>query len=110
MHGDITAKQRMERALKCHIRRPHEAMQLSPGDQVDFYRTPASKDESGWRGLASVIEVGPPATIKWQDRRIQVRTQDVRRALLYLMFLTNHWAGEKLEYQPIDPRDWYPAQ
>lgn len=90
---ELTAQQRLNRALKSHMRRPLEALQLQSGDEVDFYRPPATKDESGWRGRATVVEIGPPVVIKWQDRRSACRTQDIRRALVYLAFLTSNLAN-----------------
>lgn len=90
---ELTAQQRLNRALKSHTRRPLEALQLQVGDEVDFYRPPATKEESGWRGPATVVEIGPPVVIKWQDRRLAYRTQDIRRALVYLAFLTSNLAN-----------------
>ena len=46
-----------------------------------------TKDQSGWRGPASALEVGPPPILKWQGRTVQVRTQDIRRALVCAVFL-----------------------
>ena len=85
---ELTAQARMKRALNSKTRLSQEQLALSTGDQVDFYRPPATKDESGWRGPASVVEPGPPTVIKWQDRFMQVRTQGVHRSLVYLALLT----------------------
>ena len=63
-------------------------MKLGVNDTVDFRRPTTTKEESGWRGPARLVEIGPPAVIKWQDRFMQVRTQDLRRALHYCVFLT----------------------
>eukprot|EP00973_Karenia_brevis_P017914 2461996-Karenia_brevis.AAC.1 len=70
----------MKRALNSKTRIAHEQWQLQQADLGDYYRAPANKDESGWRGPAVVSEVGPPALMKWQGRFIQVSTRDVRRA------------------------------
>eukprot|EP00973_Karenia_brevis_P059598 8296480-Karenia_brevis.AAC.1 len=67
----LSARDRMKRALKSETRIAHEQLQLQQGDLVDYYRAPANKDESGWRGPAVVTEVGPPAVVKWQGRFIQ---------------------------------------
>ena len=72
-----------------------EQLALEPGDLVDFWRKPAAKDESGWRGPARVIEApgrtgdatSPAATVRWQSRDLQVRTQDIRRAFVYCVML-----------------------
>ena len=84
----MTASQRLDRAMKSNTRPSGQQLDLQINDSVDFYRPPATKDESGWRGPARVVEVGPPALIQWQGQVIQVRTQDVRRALHYFMFDT----------------------
>ena len=66
-----------------------EQLELQPGDLVDFWRRPATKDESGWRGPATVtVAPGPPVTVRWQGRSYDVRVQDLRRSLVYLCFLT----------------------
>ena len=86
--AESTAKQRMERALTSKACVSHQQLKLEVGDTVDFHRPTATKEESGWRGPARLVEVGPPAVIKWQDRFMQTRTQDLRRTLHYFMFLT----------------------
>ena len=90
-----TAQQRIERALESKTRVAEEQLALEQGDLVDFWRKPATKDESGWRGPARVIEplgrnsdaTTPAATVRWQGRDLQVRTQDIRRALVYCVML-----------------------
>eukprot|EP00974_Lingulodinium_polyedra_P008335 795162-Lingulodinium_polyedra.AAC.1 len=54
---DLTARQRVERAARAKTRRATESLELQPGDHVEFHRLPVSKDDSGWRGPASVISV-----------------------------------------------------
>ena len=85
---------RPERALNSRTRLAVEQLELEPGDLVDFWRKPATKDESGWRGPARVVEPGyrgsedSSATIvQWQGRTLQVRTQDLRKALVYCAIL-----------------------
>jgi hypothetical protein len=94
---DATARQRIERAMKARTRRTTDSLQLKKDDLVEFHRPPLSKDDSGWRGPASVVDVeGGTVTIKWQGRFMQNRVQDVRRALVLLAMLTNHdgdWAN-----------------
>ena len=92
------AQLRLERALTSNTRLATEKLELSQGDLVDFYRQPATKDESGWRGPAEVVEApGPPIVIRWQGRHLQVRTQDLRRALVYFVFTL-------LAFQNDDPQ------
>ena len=82
---ELTAQQRLNQALKSHTRRPAKTLQLQDGDEVDFYRPPVTKDESDWRGPATVAKTGLPVVINWQNRRTAYHTQDVRRALVYLV-------------------------
>ena len=53
-----SAQLRIERALDSKTRLAVEQLELEPGDLVDFWRKPATKDESGWRGPARVVEPG----------------------------------------------------
>ena len=86
---DLTAKQRLDRALASKTRPTGEAKDLKQGDQIEFFRRGATKDESGWRGPATYLDQdGGQHSIRWQGRHLSVRTQDVRRALIYLVFLT----------------------
>ena len=101
-----SAQMRLERALNSKTRLAVEQLELQPGDLVDFWRKPATKDESGWRGPARVVELGnkdgdesSATTVKWQGRSLQVRTQDLRRALVYLVHLAFPTIGTE------DPRD-----
>ena len=101
-----SAQLRIERALDSKTRLAVEQLELEPGDLVDFWRKPATKDESGWRGPARVVEPGDrggdessATTVQWQGRMLQVRTQDLRRALVYCALM----AFPTAEAQ--DPRD-----
>ena len=101
-----SAQMRLERALNSKTRLAVEQLELQPGDLVDFWRKPATKDESGWRGPARVVELGDKdgdessaTLVKWQGRTLLVRTQDLRRALVYLVHLAFPTAGVQ------DPRE-----
>ena len=85
---------RLERALASKTRLAVKQLELQPGDLVDSWRKPATKDESGWHEHARVVEPGdrcgeesPATTVQWQGRTLQVRTRDLRRALVYFAFL-----------------------
>ena len=83
-----SAQQRIERALNSKTRLATEQLQLEQGDLVDFYRKPGTKDESGWRGPATVIKSeGSLTTVRWQSQNINVRTQDLRTTLVHLVTL-----------------------
>ena len=65
------AQLRLERALASKTRLAAEQLELSQGDLVDFYRPPATKDESGWRGPAEVVQApGPPIVFRWHVRHL----------------------------------------
>ena len=98
---ELTAKERLRRAAKSKTRVAAEQLELVPGDLVDFWRDPATKGESGWHGPATVVEIGPPHVLRWQQRMIQVRTQDVRRALVCAVFLTLHSGTEPQGDAPV---------
>eukprot|EP00972_Heterocapsa_arctica_P065351 9647408-Heterocapsa_arctica.AAC.1 len=75
---DLTAKQRVERAMRARTHKVSEAMMFETGDLVEFHRPPMSKDDSGWRGPATVVSVeGGTITVRWQGRFMQIRTQDI---------------------------------
>ncbi|CAK0852886.1 unnamed protein product, partial [Prorocentrum cordatum] len=98
---EMTAKDRLRRALRSKTRAPHEALQLVVGDQVDFHRPPSTKEESGWRGPATLLQVGPPVLIRWQGRVFQVRPQDLRRSLVYFVMFTNNIFFEAGSRDPV---------
>ena len=85
---NATARQRIERAMKARTRVTTESLELKKDDLVEFHRPPLSKDDSGWRGPANVVDTeGGTVTIRWQSRFMQCRIQDVRRALVLLVML-----------------------
>ncbi|CAK0821250.1 unnamed protein product, partial [Prorocentrum cordatum] len=98
---EVTVKDRLKRALRSKTRAPHEALQLAVGDKVDFHRPPSTKGESGWRGLAALLQVGPPVLVRWQGRVFQVRPQDFRRSLVYLAMFTNNIFFEAGSRDPV---------
>ena len=55
---------------------------------VEYYRDPTTKDDSGWRGPATIVSSNPSAnsvTIKTPDNReIRCRFQDVRRVIQHV--------------------------
>ena len=84
-----TAQVRLERAMSSKACLASEQLELQPGNLVDFWRRPATKDESGWRGLATVtVAPGPRVTVRWQGRSCDVRVQDLSHSLVFLRFLT----------------------
>ncbi|CAK0897272.1 unnamed protein product [Prorocentrum cordatum] len=98
---EMTAKDRLRRALRSKTRAPHETVSLAVGDQVDFHRPPSTKEESGWRGPATLLQVGPPVLVRWQGRVFQVRPQDLRRSLVYIVMFTNNIFFEAGSRDPV---------
>ena len=86
----VSAQQRVVRALRNKSRRAIQSEQFQPGDQVEIFRQPANKDTSGWRGPCSITHVSAAGTvhIQWQGSAMICRAADVRRALTYFSFLT----------------------
>ena len=82
-----TASSKLERASKHKSRVTGELLELSPGEQVDYWRQPATKDHSGWLGPASVVDVSTipqgHVSIRFQGRVMLCRVQDIRRSLMY---------------------------
>lgn len=62
-------------------------MNLSCGDLVDVYRTPATKDSVGWRGPCEVVNVrnieSGSVDLRWNGRTIAARIPDVRVHIHY---------------------------
>ena len=82
-----TAHDRLQRSLRSEACTPGQQLDLKPGDLVDFYRTPYTKDHSGWLGPAKVVNTTEidkdNIVVKWQSRVFSVSIRHVRRALVY---------------------------
>ena len=85
-----TALHRAQRALNTRTIPAGEREKYQPGDLVDFYRPPGSKDVSGWTGPAKVIDPfhlqDGTITIKHVHRPIEVRIGDLRRHMSCLVY------------------------
>ena len=68
-------------------------LNLSVGDEDNFFRVQSSKDVSGWFGPADVIDVSRASrgiiSVKHQPHIMEVQTQHIRRHLHFLTFLTS---------------------
>ena len=88
-----TAESKAQRAAKSKSRLSGEPLELSTGDQVEFFRTPSNKDLSGWAGPATVVDLQQldqgQVGITFQGRYILCRVQDIRRALMFATFLSD---------------------
>ncbi len=88
-----TARLRASRAVRTRTLPVGEREDYKLGEQVDFYRPPSSKHVSGWSGPSRIIDVSNLArgtvTIRHRcDMPIEVRLQDLRRHLSFLVFLS----------------------
>ena len=86
-----TAVDKLSRALDSNTRSAAERLELSLGDQVDFHRPTDNRDESGWRGPATVNDLTSitdgSVGIKWHNRSMTARIQDIRRSLILYTWL-----------------------
>ena len=51
-----SARARLGRAMNTRTTMAAQKLNLQPGDEVDFFREPHSKDTSGWTGPAKVVD------------------------------------------------------
>ena len=90
---EATAHDRLRRALKSKAGTPGEQLNLKPGDLVDFWRAPYTKDISGWLGPAIVVNTTEQdrgnIDVKWQGHIYSVSIRHVRRALVYHCFIAS---------------------
>ena len=81
-----TARERMKRALNTKTQASGTEHEYQLGQTVDWYRPPAQKDASGWRGPGTVIDLsrlehGRIGIRTSTDQIITCRLQDVRHSL-----------------------------
>ena len=87
-----TAQARVKRALSTNTIPAGQIHDYKICDLVDFHRAPSTKDASGWRGPAKIIDntniTRGTLTVRYQrDMPLEVRLQDVRRHLDYFSFV-----------------------
>lgn len=92
-----TAQMSIRRVMTSKTRMAIGQLELKSGDQVDFWRKPAAKDDSCWRGPATVVQVGTPIVIRGHGHYYNVQLQDLRRAVVYLFFLMYSMLGDMRE-------------
>ena len=88
-----SARARLGRSTNTRTTMAAQQLDLKVGEEVDFYRTPNSKDASGWYGPAEVVDVSRTirgiVSLKWQSRIMEVQLQNVRRHLHFLALLAS---------------------
>ena len=79
---ESTAVARITRSLRTATRPAGEALDYKPGELVDFYRPPKSKDTHAWHGPAVVKKSHPGrglVVIRWENKDMSMRFADIRR-------------------------------
>ena len=101
-----TAEQKAKIAATTKTRRAGELLELKCGDLVDFYRKPPTKDQHGWSGPAEVVNVTSVIDgivhVKWQGRIIAVRIADLRRSMMFPVFLMRPSGPVKIFKEEIE--------
>ena len=86
-----SARARLGRSAKARSTPAGQKLNLSVGEEVDFYRDQSNKDTSGWFGPAQVIDVSRLTcgivTLKWMSRVMEAQIQNVRRQFRFLSVL-----------------------
>jgi hypothetical protein len=87
-----SARARLGRAMNTRTTPSSQNLNLSVGDEVDFFRVQNSKDVSGWFGPADVVDVSRASrgiiSIKHHSHIMEVQTQQIRRHLHFLTFFS----------------------
>ena len=91
---DGTARARLGRALKTRTLPTGERENYQVGEEVDIYRSPGTKDVSGWHGPATIVDLTniPRGIISVRSNNVvkDARVGDVRRHLQFLCLLAAH--------------------
>eukprot|EP00971_Amphidinium_carterae_P271540 5387674-Amphidinium_carterae.1 len=94
---EATSKERLLRANRTRTRMSGEELALQPGDLVEIYRKPATKDLCGWRGPCEVVNTrnidDGLVDVRWQGRTLAVRIPDLRRAIMFVFLTELHGAA-----------------
>ena len=85
-----TAKARLQRAWKTRTAPAGQSHDYKVGDLVDFHRVMGSKDASGWKGPAKIIDTTNisrgTVTVRYlRDLPIEARVQGVRQHMEHLV-------------------------
>ena len=88
-----SAAAQLSRAMNTRTTRSAEALDLHVGDQVDFYKTPNTKDASGWYGPATVIDTSKASrgviTIRYNNQVTEAQLPNLRRHMAYWTLLAS---------------------
>ena len=79
---EATATARLNRSMATRTTPSGQALAFNPGELVDFYSPPDTKDRPGWKGPA-VVKLSEPnrgqVTIEYRGKDLKRRLGDVRR-------------------------------
>ena len=79
---EATAVARIRRAGRTKTTPAGEALDYQPGELVDFWRPPRSKDTHAWHGPASVLRSEPSrgqVIVRWRGEEVRVKYGDARK-------------------------------
>ena len=99
-----TSMERVRRASKSRTQLSTKASEQHVGQIVEFYRDPPHKEASGWRGPGEIVHIDHErgcVHVKWQNRVLICRPQDVRASLMSWLVTTQSSIGasdRSLEY------------
>ena len=100
-----SAEERLNVAANTRTRPAGQLIEYKPRDKVDFYRGPPHKDLTGWRGPAEVVSMDRAdegvIEVRWQGRVLPCRFPDVRRSILWLVFIGAIGRGEQRQYLEV---------
>ena len=92
-----TAEAKLLRAGRTKTRPSGELLELAVGDQVDIFRKGTTKDISGWLGPCVVCDLTQlsegQVNVKFQGKVLLCRVQDIRRSLMFSVFLSKEPAN-----------------
>ena len=85
-----SARARLGRALNTNATMTAQSLNLQPGEEVDVYRPPSTKDISGWTGPATVVNVNEASRgvihVMLDGQLMHVQLANIRRHLYFLCF------------------------
>ncbi len=89
-----SARERLGRAMNTRTTMAAQSLDLKVGDEVDFYKAPASKDVSGWYGPAQVVDVSRAVrgivSVRYQSRVMEVQLQNISRHLFFWALMATY--------------------
>ena len=88
-----SAQSRLNAALRTRTTMDAKTLNLKVGDAVDFYRSPVRKEDTGWFGPATVVDVSQSSrdifSVRFATRTYQVSSSCIRRHLVFFVFLVS---------------------